>query len=508
MARPEVTGLEISKQFEQFAMFAADALMHGDTKAIARSGAPLAGPDGLRKIEATTEDKVYALKRSQVNKDENDATRELFLKAVADTFKGEKNIPKSVLEALDMKNFKSGKPLTARRIEAVKVAIMREDTKLRYADGWVRHDLLRNGLVIPSQPNVTSLSGRKTITEEQFNQVKKIIAEHADEMLPLRPFVRSRIIDKLLEMVLDPTFAPHAGKLFNSIPRDRDKLDQFKIDDLRASLPKVTANGQHFNITLGKAVQKEIFTRLHDSIARADKADKYPDIGASFEDALNDYARVGSGLKIRDSFVTHVNDMRKSSADRAEMSTKIGRFFAEDTVNGGAAGYLYNGYTIVDRAQVDSAFMWLNKGIQSFPNRLDLYLGLATAHLYCLEVDKMLKVVEMAMKQEVKNKGKWLWTADQKVDKDEDILFSRIQEDFNRFLEAEELDDAEKLARMAMKYFPKRAEYVNDLGVVYVYRNDLQKGLKYYKKALRLDPKDELIKDNIEYLEKALKSEK
>lgn len=180
----------------------------------------------------------------------------------------------------------------------------------------------------------------------------------------------------------------------------------------------------------------------------------------------------------------------------------------EDTVNGGAAGYLYNGYTIVDRAQVDSAFMWLNKGIQSFPNRLDLYLGLATAHLYCLEVDKMLKVVEMAMKQEVKNKGKWLWTADQKVDKDEDILFSRIQEDFNRFLEAEELDDAEKLARMAMKYFPKRAEYVNDLGVVYVYRNDLQKGLKYYKKALRLDPKDELIKDNIEYLEKALKSEK
>ena len=180
----------------------------------------------------------------------------------------------------------------------------------------------------------------------------------------------------------------------------------------------------------------------------------------------------------------------------------------EDTVNGGAAGYLYNGYTIVDRAQVDSAFMWLNKGIQSFPNRLDLYLGLATAHLYCLEVDKMLNVVEMAMKQEVKNKGKWLWTADQKVDKDEDILFSRIQEDFNRFLEAEELDDAEKLARMAMKYFPKRAEYVNDLGVVYVYRNDLQKGLKYYKKALRLDPKDELIKDNIEYLEKALKSEK
>lgn len=178
----------------------------------------------------------------------------------------------------------------------------------------------------------------------------------------------------------------------------------------------------------------------------------------------------------------------------------------EDTVNGGAAGYLYNGYTIVDRAQVDSAFMWLNKGIQSFPNRLDLYLGLATAHLYCLEVDKMLNVVEMAMKQEVKNKGKWLWTADEKVDKDEDILFSRIQEDFSRFLEAEDLDNAEKLARIAMSYFPKRAEYVNDLGVVYVYRGNLEEALQCYKKALKLSPKDELIKDNIEYIEEKLKN--
>lgn len=174
----------------------------------------------------------------------------------------------------------------------------------------------------------------------------------------------------------------------------------------------------------------------------------------------------------------------------------------EDTVNGGAAGYLYNGYTIVDRAQVDSAFMWLNKGIQAFPDRLDLYLGLATAHLYCLDVDKMLNVLEQAMKQEVKNKGKWLWTEDEKVDKDEDILFSRIQEDFSRFLEAEDLDNAEKLARMAMTYFPKRAEYVNDLGTVYIYRNNLEEGLKYYKKALKLAPDDELIKGNIEYLEK------
>ena len=219
-----------------------------------------------------------------------------------------------------------------------------------------------------------------------------------------------------------------------------------------------------------------------------------------------------TGDEYADRFNEHLNAGLKSSIAMTvalplyAYNTQV--LTLQDTVTGGPAGYLYEGYFITDSAQVDSAVMTLQEGIRKFPNRLDLYFGLAATYLYIDQPDMMIYIVEKAMKQEVKNKGKWLWTADQKVDKDEDILFSRIQEDFNRFLEAEELDDAEKLARMAMKYFPKRAEYVNDLGVVYVYRNDLQKGLKYYKKALRLDPKDELIKDNIEYLEKALKSEK
>lgn len=180
----------------------------------------------------------------------------------------------------------------------------------------------------------------------------------------------------------------------------------------------------------------------------------------------------------------------------------------DSTKESGIAGYVYNGYTITDSAQVDSAFLYLNRGIEAFPNRLDLYLGLATAHLYCMEIDQMLNVLEAAMKQEQKNKGKWLWTTDEKVKKKEDILFARIQEDFGRFLEADDLDDAFRLARTAMEYYPKRAEYVNDAGTVFIYRNNLEEGLKYFKKALQLSPKDELIKKNIEYIEEAMKGEK
>lgn len=183
-------------------------------------------------------------------------------------------------------------------------------------------------------------------------------------------------------------------------------------------------------------------------------------------------------------------------------------FTLQDTVNESeVAGYVYNGFTIVDSAQVDSAFLVLNEGIKAYPNRLDLYFGLATAYLYCLDIERMLNVLEAAMKQEKKNKGKWLWTADEKMSKDYDLMFDRVQEDLKRFLDAEDLDHAERLARMAVHYYPKRAEYMNDLGVIFVYRENLEEALRCYKQALQLNPKDELIQGNVEYLEQVLKHE-
>ena len=173
----------------------------------------------------------------------------------------------------------------------------------------------------------------------------------------------------------------------------------------------------------------------------------------------------------------------------------------KDTVDENkVAGYLYNGYTIVDSAQVDSAFMWLHKGIQAFPDRLDLYFGLAATYLYIDQPDMMIYIVEKAMQQEKKNKGQWLWTADEPTPDDIDYMFERVQEDFARFWAAEDLERCERVAQMAVKYYPKRAEYWNNMGAVAMWKNDKKKAMKYFRKALKLNPNDELIKANIEYI--------
>ena len=123
---PTPTQINATTQFNQFVDFAQLAMKDGNTKAIAREGVAFTASDGttiLRTVGAATGDKVYAIRRSRDNKQANDAARALFKKAVGDMFGGESRIPPSVLKAMNMKDYGCGKPLTARRIMAVKTAI-------------------------------------------------------------------------------------------------------------------------------------------------------------------------------------------------------------------------------------------------------------------------------------------------------------------------------------------------------------------------------------------------
>ena len=112
--------------FKAFADFAAQATkgstiaqVGGEKNTVVGAG-PLAG----RTIVAKTSfDFIGNVGRRQESRDVNNDVRELFKQAIADLFHGESNIPMSVLDAMKLANFGKGKPLTARRILAVKAAI-------------------------------------------------------------------------------------------------------------------------------------------------------------------------------------------------------------------------------------------------------------------------------------------------------------------------------------------------------------------------------------------------
>ena len=121
---------ETFKVFTNFAQAKVDA---GANKAIARvavGDGPLAG----RNITAATTDSVrgfFKWFRSADDQAANNATRTLFKNAIIDMFGGESKIPASVKKAMLMADYDCGKPLTARRIMAVKAAIDADGTAKR-----------------------------------------------------------------------------------------------------------------------------------------------------------------------------------------------------------------------------------------------------------------------------------------------------------------------------------------------------------------------------------------
>ena len=110
--------------FNAFVKFADDS-MRTNTKAVAKFGDGGAQPLEGRTIVAgdPKTDKVGKVGRSLEQKDINNHIRTAFRNAIIDMFGGETKIPPSVKKAMLLSDYGKGKPLTARRIMAVKAAI-------------------------------------------------------------------------------------------------------------------------------------------------------------------------------------------------------------------------------------------------------------------------------------------------------------------------------------------------------------------------------------------------
>ena len=135
----------VSYQFNKFVEFAEERVKAGKESAIARTGEVRVGggtPLEERAIYSTdkTDFVGMTILRTKDAKRANDEVRELFRKSIAEMFGGEGNIPNSVKDAMLLKDYGSGKPLTARRILEVNNAIEalgRENIFHPYQDGKI-----------------------------------------------------------------------------------------------------------------------------------------------------------------------------------------------------------------------------------------------------------------------------------------------------------------------------------------------------------------------------------
>ena len=176
----------VNEQFSRFVSFAEGRMAAGKDKAIASKGdIEKGGGTTLEERNIKTSSRFdwvsLSFLRWKGARSDNNAVRELFRKCVADMFGGEKNIPESVRTAMLMKDYGCGKPLTARRIIAVRDAIANlerenvfdnkhdpdgELANKAFAAGYTRLDFGK----LNTAANLCS-QGLRISLEDAFNQV-------------------------------------------------------------------------------------------------------------------------------------------------------------------------------------------------------------------------------------------------------------------------------------------------------------------------------------------------
>ena len=114
--------------FKSFVDFAQERIDANQAKAVADARVKQLGNRKVVAITYSKTDEVHKWLRTNDEYFVNDHTRKIFKQAIANMFGGEDRIPDSVKTAMLMDDYNCGKPLTARRIMAVKVAIDADGT--------------------------------------------------------------------------------------------------------------------------------------------------------------------------------------------------------------------------------------------------------------------------------------------------------------------------------------------------------------------------------------------
>ena len=123
------SSISFSNAFDRFATYAQTRMDAGLKKDVIRATETGTLADRTVTCTRTTTDHAYAWRRADEEKRANNSTRTLFREIVENIFGGAENVPRGVRKAMLLNDYGKGKPLTARRIVAVRDAIAREVEK-------------------------------------------------------------------------------------------------------------------------------------------------------------------------------------------------------------------------------------------------------------------------------------------------------------------------------------------------------------------------------------------
>lgn len=160
-----------------------------------------------------------------------------------------------------------------------------------------------------------------------------------------------------------------------------------------------------------------------------------------------------------------------------------------------------------EKAQTQQAIAWLDRALQSYPNRLDIRFGKIYALGLIEDWQPFTTAILEAIAHGKKINHHWLWKNNEAVDEAADFFAGSIQDyqvDLFNTQDDELLNNVRTIARQLLEQFPNHIESLSNIVVSYMYEKKYEQALPYLERAIQVDPEDAILVNNMAELQKRM----
>ncbi len=166
---------------------------------------------------------------------------------------------------------------------------------------------------------------------------------------------------------------------------------------------------------------------------------------------------------------------------------------------GQVAGYLNSDMGFLPE-KIAKANEYANKGIQKFPDRLDIRFGKCYLLQQIGDYENFTKEVIKTVEYSRINNNNWLWTGNKKQEDGEKFMLGAIQEYLKGLYDTEDdnlLPTMIEIGDATIKYYKNSVEIFSTTAVALMLMKNYDKAIDYLKQAEKLNPKDFIVLNNI-----------
>ena len=180
--------------------------------------------------------------------------------------------------------------------------------------------------------------------------------------------------------------------------------------------------------------------------------------------------------------------------------------FTLEAPSGEVVGFL-DSRIIYQIDTLENGLAYLTKGIEQYPDRLDMRFGKTYAYQETKNWENFTQTLLEAIEYSSTNNNQWLWMNNEAVEDTKDFFLGNLQ---NYILNIYHTNDDALLPYMrrislkVLEYYPEHIESLSNVAITYLLTAQYKKALAYLLQAEQFAPEDTIVIANIAHTYRVL----